>query len=154
MTLVSSSYLHRRCAVCGGLLRIGYARCYCCMTLVRQLGQPLAPVEAVVEYRVGDGMHRRLRGYKDAPVVEVRRARVDELAAMAGLWLSGHHDRLVDRFGGTWDAVATVPSSCRPGSPVDVVVDGSPISGTATFPCWGGDPTPSTTWWRRRGGSY
>ncbi len=122
MTLVSSSYLHRRCAVCGGLLRIGYTHCYCCMTLVRQLGQPLAPVEAVVEYRVGDGMHRRLRGYKDAPVADVRRERVEELAGMAGRWLWGHRDRLADRFGGTWDAVATVPSSCRPGSPVDVVV--------------------------------
>lgn len=104
-------------------MHVGFVHCYCCTTLVRQLGQPLVPVSAVVEYRVGDRMHRRLRGYKDAPVPGVRRAYAEELAAMAERWLGDHGDELVDRLGGPWDAVATVPSSCRPrGSPVDAVV--------------------------------
>ena len=120
---MSSTGPDRRCAVCGGPLHAGFTHCYCCITVVRQLGQPLAPVVAVAEYRVGDRMHRRLRGYKDAPVSEVRRERVEALAGMAERWLLGHCDRLAERFGGAWDAVATVPSSCRPGSsPVDAVV--------------------------------
>jgi glutamine phosphoribosylpyrophosphate amidotransferase len=68
-------------------------------------------------------MHRRLRGYKDAPVDEVRRSYRQELAHHATAWL-GANDRLVrHRFGPRWELVATVPSSCRPGrTPVDSVV--------------------------------
>lgn len=111
------------CVVCGGPRHIGFTHCYCCTALIRQLQLPLAPVAAMVRYRVGDRMHRRLRGYKDGPMAEARRAHADRLAAMAERWLAVHRDALVRRFGAPWDVVVTVPSSCRPaGAPVDTVV--------------------------------
>ena len=36
--------------------------------LVRHLQMPLVPLVAVRRVPIGDGLHRRLRGYKDAPV--------------------------------------------------------------------------------------
>jgi adenine/guanine phosphoribosyltransferase-like PRPP-binding protein len=84
---------------------------------------PLAPVVAVADYQVGDGMHRRLRGYKDAPVAEVRQACAVELGRLVRRWLSANRARLEERFGARWDLVATVPSSGRPGTaPVDALV--------------------------------
>ena len=56
------------CRVCEGPTRGRFALCYCCRVLVRQLQMPLVPMVAVADYRVGDALHRRLRGYKDAPV--------------------------------------------------------------------------------------
>ena len=55
---------------------------------VRQLRMPLAPVLAIAEYRLGDGLHRRLRGYKDAPVAEARHACAAELAGRVRSWLA------------------------------------------------------------------
>ena len=84
------------CRVCDGPTHTGFALCFCCTTLVRQLQMPLVPVAAVADYRVGDEMHRQLRGYKDAPVAETRRA----LARR-----TGRADRAVD--GGQPGAAAT-----------------------------------------------
>ena len=112
------------CRVCGAPSRPGFGRCFCCAALVRQLGLPLAPLEAVATYRTGDGLHRRLRGYKDAPVAEARAACTRRLAALVEGWLDdrGRACRL-----GAWDVVATVPSSRRPGpSPVDALVAAVP----------------------------
>ena len=121
--MVTTASALDRCGVCGGPCRTGFACCYCCRTLVRQLGQPLVRVSAMADYRVGDGMHRHLRGYKDAPLAEVRRAHVEALGSMASRWLDAHRGELVRRFGAPWDAVATVPStSRRRGAPVDAVV--------------------------------
>jgi adenine/guanine phosphoribosyltransferase-like PRPP-binding protein len=93
------------------------------MSLVRQLQLPLAPVVAMADYRIGDGLHRRLRGYKDAPRAEDRRRFAEELGGMAERWLSVHREGLARRFGVAWDVVATVPSSHRPSGPaVDAVV--------------------------------
>jgi adenine/guanine phosphoribosyltransferase-like PRPP-binding protein len=86
---------------------------------------PLTPVVAVADYWIGDDMHRHLRGYKDAPVGEARRAHVEQLTALIDDWLVRHRRRLSGRFGSGWDVVATVPSSCRPrGAPVDALVSG------------------------------
>jgi hypothetical protein len=85
---------------------------------------PLAPLEAVAIFRTGDGLHRRLRGYKDAPVAEARAACTRHLATLVRGWLAGRGDggRL-----GPWDLVAAVPSSRRPGpSPVDRLVAAVP----------------------------
>ena len=111
------------CRVCGGAAHARFAHCFCCATVVRQLQMPLTPVVAVTEYRVGDRMHRRLRGYKDAPVAEVRQACTTDLAGMVGRWMAANRARLDRRFGSRWDLVATVPSSARPdGVPVDALV--------------------------------
>ena len=116
------------CGVCGGPTRTGFTCCFCCSTLVRQLRLPLAPVAAMAEYRLGDRMHRRLRGYKDAPVAEVRRDHARRLACLAEAWMAAHGRRLAEHFGAEWDVVATVPSSCRPsGPPVDAVVSRIPV---------------------------
>jgi adenine/guanine phosphoribosyltransferase-like PRPP-binding protein len=116
----------RTCQVCGGPTPGRFALCFCCVTLVGQLRMPLAPVVALVDYRVGDGMHRRLRGYKDAPVGEARNALAQELAGLVRAWLVQPCGPSVPAGTG-WDLVATVPSSARPaGAPVDAVVSRVP----------------------------
>ena len=110
------------CRVCEGPCPAGFALCFCCRTAVRQLQLPLAPVVAITTYRVGDRTHRLLRGYKDAPVGEVRRRCVGALSALVERWMADNAGRLRERFGHPWSVVATVPSSCRPtGSPADAV---------------------------------
>lgn len=111
------------CKVCGGRSSIRYALCYCCTTTVRQLQMPLAPVVAMTSYRVGDGRHRLLRGYKDASVADARRACLRQLSSLVESWLSANADRVRERFGCSWSVVTTVPSSRRPaGSPADALV--------------------------------
>jgi adenine/guanine phosphoribosyltransferase-like PRPP-binding protein len=111
------------CPVCSGSAHGGFGLCFCCATLVRQLRLPLAPVVAIVDYRIGDRVHRRLRGYKDAPVAEARRAHTVWVASLLDAYLADHGAWLRHRFGAGWDVVATVPSSARPaGAPFDAVV--------------------------------
>jgi len=111
------------CVVCDRQTHSDFAFCYCCHALVRQLQLPLAPVVVVTDYRIGDPMHRRLRGYKDAPVPEARRMFSTALARLVEPWLVVNHDRLRRRFGSGWDVVVTVPSTHRPtGARVDAVV--------------------------------
>lgn len=111
------------CRVCDGPTRPGYACCFCCATLVRQLQMPLAPVTAAIPYQVGDWAHRLLRGYKDAPLASTRASAAQRLAAIVRRWLVTDDDRLRQRLDGRGDVVVTVPSSRRPmGSPVDALV--------------------------------
>src|SRR5271166_3575521 len=115
-----------RCSVCGRPTR-GFARCFCCTTIVEQLGLPLVPVVAMTEYRIGDRMHGLLRGYKDAPSTEARAARIFALAALVELWLAANADAVRARFSGGWDLVTTVPSSRgRAGSPAEALVEAIP----------------------------
>ena len=114
------------CRLCEGPTQPGFALCYCCTTLIGRLQMPLAPVTAVTPYRVGDRMHRLLRGYKDAPMAEARSICTSQLAGILRWWLSEHGDRLLARTGGPWDVVVGVPSSQRPMAPVDVLVDAVP----------------------------
>jgi predicted amidophosphoribosyltransferase len=112
------------CRICEGPVHPPFVVCFCCEVLVRQLRAPLVPIVAVTNYRIGDEMHRRLRGYKDAPVAEARDTCTSQLAALFDSWLLSSWTRLRRRFGSRWDVVATVPSSRRPRSraPVDAVV--------------------------------
>ncbi len=115
------------CRVCGGRAHAAFAHCFCCATLVGQLQMPLTPLVAMADYRVGGGLHRRLRGYKDAPVAEVRQACAAALAGTVRRWMAVNRPRLEVRFGSPWDLVATVPSTVRPdGIPVDALVAGVP----------------------------
>ncbi len=115
------------CLVCGGPTHARFAVCFCCHTTVHQLRMPLAPVLAIAEYRTGDGLHRRLRGYKDAPVAEARHVYGAELAGLVRSWLAADPARLTHRFGTRWDVVATVPSTTRPGvAPTEVLVNQVP----------------------------
>lgn len=114
------------CMVCGAPTHDGYRRCFCCNLLVRQLRMPLVPLVAMETYRVGDVLHHRLRGYKDASEVEVRTDLTRRLGALAQRWLVEHGDALGRRLG-RWDPVVTVPSSSRPaGSSVDRLVGAVP----------------------------
>lgn len=118
------------CRVCGRPTHGAFVLCYCCTSLVDQLQMPLAPLVAMVEYRIGDRMHRRLRGYKDAPVGEARTRYAAQLASMVECWMTAHGPWLSGRLGGMWDVVTTVPSSRRPGPPpVDAIVGGAPSLG-------------------------
>lgn len=89
---------------------------------------PLAPVTAVTSYRLGDAMHRLLRGYKDASLSDVRSDYTAQLAHMVTRWMCQNRDHLLARTQGPWDIVVGVPSSKRPaGSPVDALVDAVPL---------------------------
>ena len=111
------------CRSCDGPTQEEFGLCFCCTTLVRQLRMPLAPVVAITPYRLGDGMHRLLRGYKDAPVADQRTAHTARLADILRRWLDVNTGRLQLRFRGPWNTVVTVPSSHRPaGAPVDALV--------------------------------
>jgi adenine/guanine phosphoribosyltransferase-like PRPP-binding protein len=125
MALLASS--RNPCLVCGGSTHARFALCFCCDTTVHQLQMPLAPVVAMVEYRTGDRLHRRLRGYKDAPVAEARHACAAELARLVRSWLAADPARLAHRFGSDWDVVTTVPSTTRPrAAPAEALVDQVP----------------------------
>lgn len=118
------------CRVCGRAASHDDAArfpvCFCCRTVSGQLRLPLVPLMALSEYRVGDGTHRRLRAYKDAPVVEDRDRCRAELVAELARWCAD-----ADAEGarlGTWAVVTTVPSSTRPGgAPAERLVDGVPL---------------------------
>jgi predicted amidophosphoribosyltransferase len=84
---------------------------------------PLAPVVVVADYRTGDHLHRRLRGYKDATAPEARRAHAVALAAVLEPWMAANRESLRRRFGSGWDLVVPVPSTHRPvGAPVDALI--------------------------------
>ena len=115
-----------RCRPCGAPTRPGHRCCYCCAVLARQLRAPLAPTVAVAPYRLGDRLHRLLRGYKDAPLAEVRTDRRLRLAGLVGEWLDRHGDHLRGRLG-PWEVVVAVPPSRRPGpAPVEDLVAAVP----------------------------
>jgi hypothetical protein len=114
--------------VCDGPTQPDFVHCFCCTVLIGQLGQPLAPVTAVTPYRVGDGVHRLLRGYKDAPLAEERAAATARLVDLVRRWLAATGGRrLHARAGGGWAMVVGVPSSRRPGpAPVDALIRAVP----------------------------
>ncbi len=115
------------CKVCDGPAQPGFGLCFCCSTLVGQLQMPLAPVTAVTSYRVGDKMHRLLRGYKDGSSADARSAYQAGLTAILRRWLGDHRGRLLNRTGGPWDLTVGVPSSHRPiGTPVDTLIPAVP----------------------------
>ena len=116
------------CNVCDGPTQPGFRLCFCCSTVVGQLRMPLAPVTAITPYRVGDGMHRLLRGYKDAPSIDARTASVARLATMLNQWLGEHRGKLLARTRGPWDLAVGVPSSHRRiGTPVDTLLEAVPV---------------------------
>lgn len=116
------------CRICSAPVRTPFALCFCCDTLARQLQLPLVPLVAIAEFEPGDALHRRLRGYKDAAVVEVRAAHTARLAAMLEAWLGTGAARRHLGPADEWDLVVTVPSSSRPaGDSVAAVVEAVPI---------------------------
>jgi len=130
------------CCICRAPTRLPFPLCFCCTSVARQLRLPLVPVATVADYRLGDPLHRCLRGYKDAPLAEARRVHVLRLQALLRAWVVD--DRAVPRFGRRWDAVVTVPSSRRPaGAPVDAVVGGVPGVGGRLAPVLVRGPTPT-----------
>lgn len=121
-----------RCPVCERPARGEFALCYCCGVVVRQLHLPLVPLCAVAQYRVGDALHRRLRGYKDAREASVRRDHRRRLVRMLECWLAGHRSprssRCPDPGEVRWDTVTTVPST-RPDRPVPGLTVESLVAG-------------------------
>jgi len=84
---------------------------------------PLVPVVTMADYRIGDQLHRWLRGYKDAPVSDARLRCQDRVAALATRWMHDHGRMLSRRYGSGWDVVVAVPSSGRPaGAPAEAVL--------------------------------
>lgn len=130
------------CCICQAPTRLPFPLCFCCTTVARQLRLPLVPVATVAEYRLGDPLHRCLRGYKDALLAEARRVHVLRLQVMLRAWVAD--DRAAPRFGRRWDVVVTVPSSRRPtGAPVDAVAAGVPGVGGRLAPVLVRGPTPT-----------
>jgi predicted amidophosphoribosyltransferase len=98
------------CRTCGSQAHPGFADCYCCGTTRTQLGAGLVPVATVVDYIVGDPMHRLLRGYKDGPSSELRLMRARALGRRVQTWLAEHASGAPDAWA-RWDVVTVVPSS-------------------------------------------
>ena len=115
-----------QCRVCARSTPAGIPVCFCCRVVAEQLGLPLVPLVAQVEYRVGDRIHHRLRAYKDDPVLDVRAQCRGHLVDDLSRWMAVC-GRLLDQRIGAWSVVTTVPSSCRPGpAPAELLVDGVP----------------------------
>lgn len=121
---------HRRpgaCAVCGDRVRAGFRECFCCRTVAGQLGSDLVPVAVMADYRVGDGLHHLLRGYKDGPTQGVRGLRAGALAERLGLWCE-ELESAGPAWG--WDVVTGVPSRRRGRAPAaDLVRLVPPLAG-------------------------
>ena len=114
----------RRCVSCGRVVAAPVAVCFCCRTVAAQLGLPLVSLVALCEYRVGDGTHRHLRGYKDARSSAGRDGYRRRLVTGLDVILATAIPALADSSGGQL-VVTTVPSSHRPGpAPVEALVDG------------------------------
>ena len=90
--------------------------CFCCRVVAHQLALPLVPSVVVADYRVGDGGHARLRGYKDAPTAAARDLHRDAVARRLTDWLDGEGRIVADGLG-PWTVVTPVPSTRRPGPP-------------------------------------
>jgi hypothetical protein len=104
------------CALCHGPARDGRPECWCCRAVSSALGVDLVGSPRVVPiglYRSGDGLHRRLRGYKDAPAVAPRRHFARRLATYLEEFLEAHGRCVADAGASAWDSVAVVPSSGR-----------------------------------------
>jgi hypothetical protein len=115
-----------RCRVCDRTVLGTAAVCFCCRTVATQLRLPLVPLAALVEYRVGDRDHHRLRAYKDAGAPELRERCLRALTADLATACARPGSAPPLRWG-TWAVVTTVPSSNRPGpAPAERLVDGVP----------------------------
>ena len=91
------------CETCRSGVGPGYDRCGPCD---RHDVPPVLPISVSVH---GRGLHRRLRGYKDADAEAERREYSLDLAVLLSLFLGRHGDCL----GGIPDIVVTVPSTDR-----------------------------------------
>jgi len=107
------------CAICHGPARDGHPDCWCCRAVSDALsrhGPDVAARPVVVPaavFRVGDPLHRVLRGYKDAPAVTARRHFAGRLRTHLADFLAAHGECIAAAGGGATDALAVVPSSGR-----------------------------------------
>ena len=106
------------CATCRGPERRGRPECWAC----RHVGSVLAGaghvgaaplVVPIALFATGDGLHRVLRGYKDAPVADARRHFAIRLTAHVASFFAVHQRCLLEAAATPWDALAVVPSSTR-----------------------------------------
>jgi hypothetical protein len=108
--------------------------CFCCRLVAGQLGLPLVRTVVVREYRVGDDVHRCLRGYKDAPTAGARDRLRRRVAADLASWIDRHDDGLGAGLG-PWVAVTPVPSTRRPGpAPAGALLDTVPALAARHLP--------------------
>lgn len=99
------------CATCHGPARDGRHHCWCCRSVARALGvERIGPVVPMALFAPGDPLHMVLRGYKDATALAARRQYARRLGAHIGHFLRVHAECMAG-LGGSWDAVAAVPSS-------------------------------------------
>lgn len=122
------------CPLCGRVVHGRAAVCFCCRLVAGQLGLPLVRTVVVHEYRVGDGVHRRLRGYKDGPTAEARSRHRQLVADDLATWVDRHAD-VPDGWLGPSTAVTPVPSTRRPGpAPAGTLLDAVPALAARHLP--------------------
>ena len=127
----------RDCPVCGRTVHGPFPVCFCCRLTSRQLALPLVPVVVTAEYRVGDGRHHLLRGYKDGATPEARSRCRTTLVSELAAWTSVHGPDVLRRTG-PWSVVTTVPSTRRSGpGPAEALVDGVPALADRHLPLLG-----------------
>lgn len=103
----------RCCAVCHGYMPSRWRPPVCsgCRLVMARLPRPAGLVVPISMYSVGGGLHRVLRGYKDAARASIRTPSARLLAELLGSFLDVHGACL-----GGADPVVVVPSSTgRPG---------------------------------------
>jgi hypothetical protein len=99
-----------------------------------QLGLPLVRTVVVHEYRVGDDVHRRLRGYKDGPSAESRRRHRLRVADDLMTWIDRQEEG-ADAWVGRSTVVTPVPSTRRVGpAPAGVLLDAVPVLAARHLP--------------------
>ena len=93
----------------------GWARCYSCNQVARQLSAPSELVVPISLTELQGQLHYQLREYKSGNP-EMQRDFMPRTAAILGYFLHQHSDCIAEAAGGGWDLVTSVPSSTdRPG---------------------------------------
>jgi hypothetical protein len=102
------------CDSCHGCPSPGWATCWSCAQVERQLTEPCPLVVPISLYEVGHQLHHQLRNYKDGSG-EMARDFLVKTAAILGYFLQLHSDCIAEAAAGPWDVITSVPSTERKG---------------------------------------
>ena len=99
------------CVRCHGCPNPGFATCWSCATVERQVSRPCDLVVPVSLYEIPSQLHHVLRHYKSGnyPTMEADFTR--RVAALLGYFVVTHGDHIRSAAGRDWDVITTVPSS-------------------------------------------
>lgn len=88
----------------------GWARCYSCNTVERQLSAPCPLIVPISLTELQGQLHYQLRNYK-ADESQMAQSFLIRTAAILGYFLHKHSGCIAEAAGGDWDVITSVPSS-------------------------------------------